>query len=1035
MRARIALLATMSLAAILLAVSAAFGLSNDPSSYSTVSTLNVAAYSFVLSPNGSTLYAADNVHNQIHIIDLATATVTASIPVTGGSAEMAISPDGSTLYVNGFANGTMVAVKTAAPYATTTYNTGSSTTDAAVLPNGSRVFATTGSGVSIVDPSQPGGAVQTISTGSAENSVAITPDGTRAYVAPWTGTPGLVVMNTATHAFTRITSPSLPTGAVHVEINRAGTRAYVINQPANNVAVVDTNPADAAAHTYNTVIATIPVGAGPFWGVLSPDGTRLYVTNSSAGTMSVIDTATNAVIATSAANYSQPAGLIVSPDGTRVYVANLSGGTITLTQAQVHASPIGITVNPGNGAATTTTKVPWGSSFPLPATPSRTGYTFAGWWSGTSRLTAAINPVTAPETLTGHWSINHEAVSFNTAGGSPVPAQSVAYGNTVKQPPPPTRTGYTFKGWYPTSSSTTTWNFATAITSPRTLYARWTPITEVVTLFNGTVVVGQPTVPYGGRVTLPTAPTQPGLSFTGWFTGITGGVLWPNPPVVADTSLWARWSPILEGVVFKVGSSTLVRRAVPYGQAVPLPTPARRTGYTFTGWSVQPTGGSRWLAASPITAPTTLYAQWARQKEAVTFDTGTGTTVPVARVLYGKTLTLPSPPTRRGFSFAGWYTAAAGGKEWPAGARVSTAMTLYAHWTPVKVTTKANTIRSTDDSRAISHQSTFRYVPSIWDIVKHPEHIGWALAVGMVWTLLLSMGTSVLDSAIRTRYAAFGSLIARVLPKQWRRRQGSLPLLERLPWTGLLSLLFLNAVILGFTDPHFGFDPLSGRMLASVLIAEAIIVLLPALISAGLARRKGVTTFIGGTPWGVAVCIAGVVLSRALRFLPGIFAGSVVRYEQDHASIPQKVNGTRTKMLITLGIGGLCWIASSSVHPDRAWWALCLKDSISAVTLMAFTGCLLDLVPLTYQSGGLLFHHARRSWTALCVVVLTVFLMVVVPQPNYWLYVGGRTTWWMIIAGVVVGIGLVIIAIAERAERRKAEREEHEVELERTAAD
>lgn len=1034
MRARVAWLTASVVAVLCLVAGAANGLSNDPSSYSTLGTISVDAYSFVLSPDGTRMYAADNVHNQIHIIDLATSTVTASVPISGGSAEMALSPDGSTLYVNGFALGTMVAMKTAAPYATTTYNTGPSTTDMAVLPNGTRVFATTGSGVSIVDPGKPGGAIQDVATGSTENSVVITPDGTRAYVAAWSGTPGVVVMNTTTHTFTRITSPSLPTGAIHIELNRSGTRAYVVNNSANNVAVIDTDPGDGGAHTYNTVIATIAVGSQPFWGALSPDGTRLYVTNAGTGTLSVIDTSTNTVIATSAANYTNPAGVIVSADGTRIYVANLSGGTITLSQGQVHASPIAVSVDPANGTPKTTTHVPYGGSFALPPTPSLAGHTFAGWWSGSTHLTSAINPVITATSLVGHWSINHEAVSFNTAGGSAVPPQSVAYGSTVQKPAPPTRTGYTFTGWYPTSSASTPWNFTTTITSPRTLYAHWTAITEVVTLLNGVIVVGQATIPYGGHATLPPAPTQAGSAFTGWFTAITGGALWADPPVITATSLWAHWSPILEPVIFKDRSgTTLARLGVAYGLPAPLLAPPNRTGFTFTGWSAQTAGATLWPATTPVTGPTTLYAQWARQKEAISLHTGTGTTIPVT-ALYGTTAVLPAPASRPGFTFAGWYTAPVGGKVWDPHTPISRALTLYAHWVPVSSTTALNTTTTPDDSRALGHQSTFRYVPSIWDIIKHPDHLGWALAVGMVWTLLLSMGTSILDSAIRTEYAAWGSFIARFLPKRWQRRpKGRVPLLERYRWTGLLTLLFLNAVILGFTDPHFGFDPLSGRVLASVLIAEAIIVLLPSVIAARLARHHGVTTVIGGTPWGVAVCIAGVALSRALGFLPGIFAGSVVRYDQNDATVPQKISNARAKMLITMAIGGLCWIVSSSIHPDRSWWALCLKDSISAGTLMAFTGCLLDLVPLTYQSGGLLFHHARRSWTALCVVVLTVFMTVVVPQPNYWLYVGGRTTWWMIVAGVVIGVGLIVIAIAERAERRKAAHAKEEAELDRWA--
>jgi DNA-binding beta-propeller fold protein YncE len=51
--------------------------------------------------------------------------------------------------------------------------------------------------------------------------------------------------------------------------------------------VVDhqTNP---ASPTYNTVVATIPVGGDPSGVAVSPDGTHIYVTNETDNTVSVI---------------------------------------------------------------------------------------------------------------------------------------------------------------------------------------------------------------------------------------------------------------------------------------------------------------------------------------------------------------------------------------------------------------------------------------------------------------------------------------------------------------------------------------------------------------------------------------------------------------------------------------------------------------------------------------------------------------------------------------------------------------------------
>ena len=65
-------------------------------------------------------------------------------------------------------------------------------------------------------------------------------------------------------------------------------------------------------------------------------------------------------------------------------------------------------------------------------------------------------------------------VKFDSQGGSSVDSQTPASGSTVTKPADPTREGYAFGGWYTDAACTKAYDFATAVTSDMTLYAKWT---------------------------------------------------------------------------------------------------------------------------------------------------------------------------------------------------------------------------------------------------------------------------------------------------------------------------------------------------------------------------------------------------------------------------------------------------------------------------------------------------------------------------------------------------------------------------------
>ena len=369
----------------------------------------------------------------------------------------------------------------------------------------------------------------------------------------------------------------------------------------------------------------------------------------------------------------------------------------------------------GDGAAVSPSSktVSYDSTYGELPTPTWTGYTFDGWWTmanGGTEVTATTPvTITSAQTLYARWTADTYTVTFdaNGTGATVSPSsKSVTYGLTYGALPTPTRTGYTFAGWFTAASGGTqvTGSTSVDITSAQTLYAHWTAKTYALTRNpNGGTYRGSTAattvadaLTYGGSSWWDIgASTRTGYTFVGWYTEASGGVMvydstgqrvvgdyWTSGKRYChdgDLAVHAHWTVNQYTATFNANGGTGgTMKTQDYGTALAAPT-VTRTGYTFAGWS----------PAVPSTMPaadTTYVAQWTADTYTVTFDAnGTGATVSPSSqsVTYGSTYgTLPTP-VRMGYTFAGWYTTADGGTQVTETTAVSitSAQTLYAHWT------------------------------------------------------------------------------------------------------------------------------------------------------------------------------------------------------------------------------------------------------------------------------------------------------------------------------------------------------------------
>jgi uncharacterized repeat protein (TIGR02543 family) len=255
-------------------------------------------------------------------------------------------------------------------------------------------------------------------------------------------------------------------------------------------------------------------------------------------------------------------------------------------------------------------------------TPTRTGYTFNGWYTassgGTKISTSTIVP-SSSVTYYAQWTAKTVTITWNANGGGVSPTSAVKQvGTTLGTLPTPTRTGYTFNGWYTSSSGGTKISASTAAPSSNTIYyAQWM-VKYVTVTWNangGSVSPTSVSKQEGTTLTALPTPTHTNYTFNGWYTASSGGAKISTSTIVPSSSVtyYAQWTAKTVVITWSAGNGAVsaessVRTA---GAALgTLPT-SNVPNVKFDGWYTSPTGGTK--ISSSTLAPstnTTYYARW-----------------------------------------------------------------------------------------------------------------------------------------------------------------------------------------------------------------------------------------------------------------------------------------------------------------------------------------------------------------------------------------------------------------------------------------
>ena len=400
---------------------------------------------------------------------------------------------------------------------------------------------------------------------------------------------------------------------------------------------------------------------------------------------------------------------------------------------------------------------------------TKTGYTLNWIDSSSNTITSSSTVETkTTHTLKANWTANSYAVTLDnqnptTAGSTSVTA---TYGSAMPRITVPTKTGYTFGGYYDGlngtgtqyytagGSSARTWNKATATT----LYAYWVinqySVSVNITPTNGGNVTINGTnsnsgnYNYGTDITL-VATANPGYTFDGWYsdnsTKVFSSTTYSVTLGITGLSLIAKFNANQYTLTFDSNDGDPLSpntKTVTFNSAIeelPEPTRLNEPEYIFLGWFTDPINGTEVTSETIYTTVgnSTIYAHWKKvPNRTISFEpNGENVELSHNSIVAYETLKYSfknaglATASRTGYTFKEWNTSSDG-----TGSKItndtilqenSTDHSLYAIWT---VNTYSITLAQTNATTQGTTSATATYDSAMPKIATLPSRTGYTFS-------------------------------------------------------------------------------------------------------------------------------------------------------------------------------------------------------------------------------------------------------------------------------------------------------------------
>lgn len=249
-----------------------------------------------------------------------------------------------------------------------------------------------------------------------------------------------------------------------------------------------------------------------------------------------------------------------------------------------------ITFDSDGGSVVEKQIVKRGEKVNKPTDPTRDGYIFIEWDLGSSIYDFSAK-VTRNLILKAVWKEQEGGkvtyvVNFNTDGGNSVSNQIINKDGTITKPQDPVRDGYKFLGWY---SNNVLFDFNTPITKNLELVAKWEKAKDNSTTGTTTTTKKNDTTSSTTKKTTTKKNDTTNTTTTKKTTTTTTEA--KKYTVKFDSN----------------GGSKVSSKEVTSGSKVSKPSNPTRTGYKFSGWTLN---NKAYDFNSKVTSNITLVAKW-----------------------------------------------------------------------------------------------------------------------------------------------------------------------------------------------------------------------------------------------------------------------------------------------------------------------------------------------------------------------------------------------------------------------------------------